>query len=84
MAGENLRLETSHENRGLCNFSRIYSILHAANTLGILKQSTLHAGKNRDSEETTVITKLYQVIRTKLVKTQMEKKKTKVYAFTKQ
>lgn len=60
VAGENLRLKTSHKNRGLCNFSRIYSILHPANTLGILKQSILYAVKNRDSEETTVIMKLYQ------------------------
>lgn len=65
MAGENLRLKTSHKNRGLCNFSRIYSILHTANTFDILKQSTLYAGKNGDSDETSVIMKLYQVIRTK-------------------
>lgn len=66
MAGENLRLKTSHKTRGLCNFSRIYSILYSANTLGILKQNTLYAGRDRDPEETAVIMKLHQVIRTKL------------------
>lgn len=63
VAGENLRLKTSHKNRGLCNFSRIYSILHPANTLGITKAEHIvccqkqRFGGNNSNHETIPVTR---------------------------